>query len=162
MDDTTTFRAIRNKLFQPRPKITVSEWADNYRKLSPESSAEPGQWRASRTEYIRGILDGVTDPDVDVIVVMSSAQVGKTEIILNTSRNHIDWDPCPKEASAQKIKIELGLRPISDVIRESGRDPQEVFKEIANDQSIAAELGIDYRPTRYLLQRYGMTNYCQH
>lgn len=95
MDYASTVRAIRNKTFEPRPKITVSEWADNYRKLSPESSSEPGQWHTSRTEYLRGILDAVTDTDIETVVVMSSAQVGKTEIILNAIGYHIDWDPCP-------------------------------------------------------------------
>ena len=28
--------------FKPPPDLKVSEWADNFRKLSPESSAEPG------------------------------------------------------------------------------------------------------------------------
>ena len=30
-------------IFAPPPSLTVSEWADRYRYLSPESSAEPGQ-----------------------------------------------------------------------------------------------------------------------
>jgi phage terminase large subunit GpA-like protein len=41
------------------------------------------------------MMDAVNDPDVDQVVIMSSAQVGKTEILLNTIGYHIDYDPCP-------------------------------------------------------------------
>jgi phage terminase large subunit GpA-like protein len=75
--------------------LTVSEWADRYRRLSPESSAEPGQWRTDRAEYLRGIMDAVSDPAVHTVVVMSSAQVGKTEICLNIVGFHIDQDAAP-------------------------------------------------------------------
>ena len=65
------------------PKLTISQWADLYRYLSPEASAEPGKYKTSRAEYQRGIMDAFSDPQVTRIVVMSSAQVGKTEILNN-------------------------------------------------------------------------------
>lgn len=77
------------------PKLTVSEWADRYRQLSGEASAEPGRWLTSRAEYQRGIMDAVSDPDVETIVVMSSAQIGKTEVINNIVGYHIHQDPAP-------------------------------------------------------------------
>ena len=42
-------------LFAPPPTLTVSQWADRERRLSPEASAEPGQWDTSRAEYLRGV-----------------------------------------------------------------------------------------------------------
>lgn len=42
----TISRALQR--LRPPPKLTVSEWADEYRYLSPESSAEPGKWRTDR------------------------------------------------------------------------------------------------------------------
>ena len=81
--------------FAPPPRLKVSDWADNFRKLSPESSSEPGQWRTSRAEYLRGILDAPNDPGVEEIVVMSSAQVGKTEFISNVLAYYIDQDASP-------------------------------------------------------------------
>lgn len=80
---------------RPPPKLTVSEWADLNRKLSPEASAEAGNWLTSRAEYQRGIMDAFNDPDVTQIIVMSSAQVGKTEILNNVVGYHIDQDPSP-------------------------------------------------------------------
>ena len=79
----------------PPPDLKVSEWADEYRRLSPESSAEPGQWSTARAEYQRGIMDAVSDPAIKTVVVMSSAQVGKTEILNNLVGYHIHQDPAP-------------------------------------------------------------------
>ncbi|WP_075858050.1 phage terminase large subunit family protein [Carboxydothermus pertinax] len=83
------------KVVSPPPDLTVSQWADLYRRLSPESSAEPGQWRTDRAPYQREIMDAVNDPLVETVVVMTSAQVGKTEILLNIIGYHIDYDPAP-------------------------------------------------------------------
>jgi phage terminase large subunit GpA-like protein len=79
----------------PPPALTVSEWADSYRKLSPEASAEPGQWRTSRAPFQREPMDALNDPYTETIVLMWSAQVGKTEIILNILGYHIDQDAAP-------------------------------------------------------------------
>lgn len=73
----------------------MSEWADNNRQLSSEASAEPGQWVTSRAEYQREIMDVFNDPTVEDVVMMSSAQVGKTEIVNNVVGYFIDYDPCP-------------------------------------------------------------------
>ena len=86
--------AVRRSL-KPPPKLSVSEWADSFRKLSPESSAEVGAWHTSRAEYQREILDAVSDPSIDSVVIMSCAQVGKTEILLNLIGYHIHQDPSP-------------------------------------------------------------------
>ena len=75
--------------------LTVSEWADHYRRLSAESAAEPGQWNTDRAPYQRAIMDAVNDPMCEHIIVMSSAQVGKTEILLNIIGYYIDYDPAP-------------------------------------------------------------------
>lgn len=83
------------KIMAPPPLLTVSQWADNYRKLSPEGSAEPGQWRTERAPYQREIMDAVNDSNIETVVIMSSAQVGKSEILLNTIGYFIDYDPSP-------------------------------------------------------------------
>ncbi|WP_445506711.1 phage terminase large subunit family protein [Niallia sp. 03190] len=89
------FKKLISEIMAPPPDLTVSQWADKYRRLSSESSAEPGQWRTDRAPYQREILDTVTDPLVEKIIIMSSAQVGKTELLLNAVGYHIDYDPAP-------------------------------------------------------------------
>jgi len=82
-------------VLKPPPDLTISDWADQNRRLSSEASAEPGQWRTSRAEYQRGIMDAISDASVETVVVMSSAQTGKTETQLCCVGYHIDQDPAP-------------------------------------------------------------------
>ena len=63
--------------------------------MSPESSAEAGQWRTSRAPYQKEIMDAFNEPNIERIVVMTSSQVGKTEILLNAIGYYIDQDPSP-------------------------------------------------------------------
>ena len=55
-------------MVKPPPRLSVSQWADKNRKLSPESSSEPGSWKTSRAEYQRGIMDALSDPAVGTVV----------------------------------------------------------------------------------------------
>ena len=41
---------------------SVSQWADDERFLSSESSAESGRFRTSRAEYQRDIMDAFSNP----------------------------------------------------------------------------------------------------
>ena len=61
---------------KPVSKLSVSDWADNYRVIS-EGNAEPGQWRTSRVPYMRSVMDSFTQPGIHKVVVKSSSQVGK-------------------------------------------------------------------------------------
>jgi phage terminase large subunit GpA-like protein len=81
--------------FLPPPRLTVSEWADQYRVLAPESSAEPGPWSTRRTPYLKAIMDAYTDPAIDTVVVMASSQSAKTEAGLNCLGRAIHLDPGP-------------------------------------------------------------------
>lgn len=81
------------QLFKAPENLTVSEWADQYRQLSPENSAIPGRWKTSRTPYTKEIMDAFTDNDVKMIAVVASSQVGKTEVELNMIGYMIDQDP---------------------------------------------------------------------
>jgi len=82
-------------VLKPPPDLTISDWADQNRRLSSEASAEPGQWRTSRAEYQRGIMDAISDAAAETVVIMSSSQIGKSESLLNMVGYHIDHDPAP-------------------------------------------------------------------
>ena len=82
-------------MLRPPPELTISDWADQNRRLSSEASAEPGQWRTSRAEYQRGIMEAISDAATETVVIMSSSQVGKTEVLNNACGYHIDQDPAP-------------------------------------------------------------------
>jgi phage terminase large subunit GpA-like protein len=82
-------------LLGPPERLTVSEWADRHRVLDASTSPEPGPWRTDRTPYLRAIMDAFNDPEIEEIVVQSSTQVGKTEVLLNTLGYLIDHRPGP-------------------------------------------------------------------
>ncbi len=84
MSDLSTAKRIvltaAARALQPKEPLTVSEWADKHRQLAVESSAEPGQWKTSRTPYLREIMDQLSeDSPAKLIVFMKSSQIGGTE-----------------------------------------------------------------------------------
>lgn len=79
--------------FKPPEKITVSEWADKYRVLSPESSAEAGPWRTERTPYLDEPMRAFNDPKVQDITLVAGSQIGKSELQLNVIGYIIDQAP---------------------------------------------------------------------
>src|SRR3989304_6311199 len=92
-NDDLNYIEMLARMVAPPPDLTVSQWADRYRKLSSESSAEPGQWYTDRAPFQRGIMDAVNDPMIQGIWVMKSAQIGWTEILNNVIGYFIDQDP---------------------------------------------------------------------
>jgi len=79
----------------PPPDLTISEWSDQYRVLSSESSAEPGRFSIERTPYMREIYDSIDDPSVLETWFMKSAQVGYSEMLNNVIGARVHLSPCP-------------------------------------------------------------------
>lgn len=86
---------MTREIWLPPPDLTISQWADTYRRIPPEASAEPGYWSTNRAPYQREIMDAISDSDNERVVVMTAAQVGKTELLLNTIGYYIDKEPSP-------------------------------------------------------------------
>lgn len=80
----------------PPAELTIDKWADQRRILPSTSSAEPGPWRTDRFPYTREIMEELspTNPREEV-AWMASAQVAKTECMINTACYVADWDPSP-------------------------------------------------------------------
>ncbi|MFY9589548.1 phage terminase large subunit family protein [Rickettsia endosymbiont of Halotydeus destructor] len=118
------------KIVKPPPKLTVSQWADRYRKLSSEASSEPGSWNTNKAPYQRAIMDALNDSRIEMIVVMSSAQVGKTEIINNIVGYHIHQDPAPMLVvqPTEKLAESWSTDRLSPMLRDS-----EVFRNLVKD-----------------------------
>ena len=82
--------------WRPPPQIPVSEWAAQYRHLTGESSAEPGQWRNERAPHLVAPMDALSPySETRKVVCKFSSQSGKTEILLNFIGFIIDCDPGP-------------------------------------------------------------------
>ena len=78
--------------FKPPKKLTLSEWADEYAYLSAESSAEGGRWHT--LPYQKGIMDAITNNNIEQVTVMKSARVGYSKILNHIIAYHIHQDPC--------------------------------------------------------------------
>lgn len=85
---------ISHNGLKPLPKTSVAEWADNYRMLSQGVSAEPGRWRTSRAPYQKDIMEAFTQPGIHRVVVKSSSQIGKSDIMNNVIGRFAHLDPC--------------------------------------------------------------------
>lgn len=112
--------------------MTVSQWADEHRRLS-ESSAEQGRWRTDRAPYQRGIMDAFCDGRVSSVVMMTSAQVGKTEILLNVLGYFADQDP--SSVLAIQPTLEMGEAFSKDRVSPMIRDCPRLSSKIADARS---------------------------
>lgn len=110
---------IANTL-RPKENMTISEWADNYMVL-PEGSNEAGRYSSDTIPYQKAIMDAITDPEVVDVAVMSSAQVGKTTIIMCGIAYYIDYEPAtqmlvmPTIKDAEKFSKTRLAQMISDI-----------------------------------------------
>lgn len=83
------------KVLKPPEKLTVSEWADKFRVLSPKDSAAPGPWHTSRTPYLKEPMDSFNNPHVQDITFVAGTQLGKTVMEQNMIAYAIDQEPGP-------------------------------------------------------------------
>lgn len=94
------------KLLEPPPDITLSEWADQYRFLSSEASAEPGRWHTDRAPYQREPMNAITDVHSKKVVLMWASQTGKTDsVILNTIGYYMHYEPSPMMALQPTVEM---------------------------------------------------------
>lgn len=80
--------------FAPARRMTVSEWARNYRVL--HSGPRAGSlFDIDETPALAGILAAYQDPTVREIWCQKSAQIGWTQgVVMNVMGYHVHLDPC--------------------------------------------------------------------
>lgn len=84
------------KGFEADPRYTVTEWAESYRVLTSEASAESGLYRVGRTPFLKEIMDELspTSPTVQVKVIKGT-QLGFSTVADNVAMCYLDLYPCP-------------------------------------------------------------------
>ena len=85
--------ASRKLIYKPRPTLTISEWANKYAFLSPETSATVGRFESFK--YQDAIMDACGDPAVKQVVFMKASRVGYTRALDNIIAYYIAQDPSP-------------------------------------------------------------------
>ena len=88
-------RRTAQRMFEPPPDMRVSDWANEFRQLSPESSAEPGRFDMNRVPFMREIVDCYNDPEVEEWIVQKSSQVAFSENLNNVLAYIADRNPGP-------------------------------------------------------------------
>ena len=107
----------------PEP-ITLSAWADRYRKLPKEGSSEAGDWYTSRMPFLREIMDCLhRESTVRETTIKKSTQVGGTEVGINWLGYIIEHAPGPvmyvlptidtaRKFSDQRLAPAIALMPV--------------------------------------------------
>jgi phage terminase large subunit GpA-like protein len=127
------------RLARPEVDLTVSEFADKFRVVSPESGSPfPGPWRTDRVPYLREPTDCLhPDHPARRVTLKFSAQTGKTEVGVNWFCFVVDRAPGPMlsvlPTGAESIKYNrVKLQPTIDA---SPRIRQRVRPENSRDEA---------------------------
>lgn len=141
MTAAETVTGLWRQLWRPPRKLTVSEWADEKRRLSSESSAAAGKWVTR--PYQREPMDVFTDPSVHTIVLMVARQTLKTEVINNCIGYTIDQDPGPtlvvqfRDTDCKKFS-KIRLAPML-------RDTPCLRGKVSEEKSRSGQNQLDYK-----------------
>lgn len=104
---------------EERTRLGIEEWSKEFIVLPRSVSSMPGKRRA--ISYQQGFFEALEDPSVEVIVLMTSSQVGKSELLSTTALYYAIEDPSrmlfiqPKDDAAAEFKKER----IDPIIAES-------------------------------------------
>ncbi len=80
------------KNLRPKKELTICQWAEE-NMILPEGSNAAGKFKVENMPHQKEIMNAITDPRVVNVTVMSSAQVGKTTILLCGIGYYIDYEP---------------------------------------------------------------------
>lgn len=109
-------------------------WANTYRYLSREGSAEVGKFNIDRTPYLREPLEKFTQEGVKGIVLMLASQLGKSETLNNIVGWIIHINQCPTMLvqPTETLAEEYSKERIAPMLRDSPA-LAEIMKESKND-----------------------------
>lgn len=89
---TLNFICSLTAALRPKEDLSICEWSEKNMVL-PEGSNAAGKFKVSGMPHQQGIMEAITNPAVTNVTVMSSAQVGKTTILLCGIGYYIDHEP---------------------------------------------------------------------
>ena len=113
--------------WHPPPRLSLAAWADR-KFLLPAGDANAGRWRT--LPYQRGIMEAMSDPEIERVAVMKSARVGYTRIFSAAVGFYIEHDPCPI----------LVVQPtLDDAKKHSKEDLAPMLRDIPELAALVAE-----------------------
>ena len=81
---------------KPRTRQTLTEWAEANLVLPEERSSSPGPYRVGAATFQPGMMDACTDPENEVVIYVTSSQVGKSTILDAVKGYYSDAEPSPQ------------------------------------------------------------------
>lgn len=119
-----TMLAGLGRLLEPKPRLNIWQWADEYRYLakgvSEASRHGKVRYNSNLAPHQRGIQESFTDPSIQATVFIGASQIaGKTEIMNNVIGYHMEHKPTnmvvmyPTIESAEKFSKKK-LTPMVD------------------------------------------------
>ena len=99
---------MTSKLLKVATQRNCQQWAAENRLLT-EDNAEPGLYNPERTPYLEAVAQALENPLYNCIVLVTFAQSGKTELILNSIGHKLDDRPepinyfCPSQKLTETI-----------------------------------------------------------
>ena len=112
-------------ILKPKPKLTGSEWADEYFFLSAESSSMPGKWKTR--PWQKDILDVMTDQKTPIVVFKKPTRVGYTKMLGIVAAYYIH----------QRPSVQLHYQPNADEAKGFAEDE---FEPMIRDNRVISEL----------------------
>lgn len=131
-NDQKIWGAIFESLY-PIPALKISDWADKYRILSGEGSAEPGKYRKDRLPYQIELQDACLEDGVNEVVMMIAGQLGKTESLINIHSYFVHADPAPQLHVQPTIELTAAFS--KDRVAPAFRDTPQLSKLVVNPRS---------------------------
>jgi lambda family phage portal protein len=124
----------------------------NYSSMRSGLLEERESWKAIQEWMIDEFMVDVYESWLRQSLLNQNIKIGKA--VLNPLREEKyqkvsfqakrwSWVDPKKDVEAAIMAVDNGFRSRSDVIRESGRDPEEVFSEIASENLRLKELGVE-------------------
>lgn len=107
------------RVFIPPPRMSLSKWAREHYRLSPESSADTGHFHPWGFQV--GWMDAITDPQVERVTVVKSARTGYTKTINAAVGYYVHQDPSPVMVVQPRVDdaADYSKREIAPMLRDS-------------------------------------------
>lgn len=118
---TFTFTEGERRIFRPRDRARVWQWAPRNRVVTDGPARGP--WRNDMTPYLIGPMDAWDDPWVREIYLCFAPQTGKTQVAYNCIARSIDrnWGPIFYVMPDEKVCKRMARRRILPMFRLSPR-----------------------------------------
>lgn len=130
---TKASKQLIRTILKPRPRITGSEWANEFFHISAETGTEPGRYDWRRVPYQKEILDVCTDRVHQKVVLMTSARVGKTLCMKAVTGYYMHNDPSPIMwlLPTEQEAVKFSSSEVDPMLRDTG-----VLRELVKDKRV--------------------------